>query len=152
MSVPIAVRAEHLGKRYLLGSRARATYDAREAIAAAAGRLLRPFARTRAPRTNDVLWALDDVSFEVHRGETVGLIGRNGAGKSTLLKVLSQITDPTTGFAEVTGRIGSLLEVGTGFHADLTGRENTYLNGAILGMTRGEVARKFDQIVAFAEI
>ena len=97
------------------------------------------------------MWALRDVSFEIFAGQTVGIIGRNGAGKSTLLKVLAQITDPTAGFAEVTGRVGSLLEVGTGFHGDLTGRENTYLNGAILGMRKAEIARKFDEIVAFAE-
>src|SRR5438270_6835400 len=100
----------------------------------------------------DTVWALDDVSFEVAMGEVVGIIGRNGAGKSTLLKVLSQITEPTSGFVDVTGRVGSLLEVGTGFHEDLTGRENTYLNGAILGMSRAEIDRKFDEIVAFAEI
>lgn len=100
----------------------------------------------------DELWALDDVSFEVQPGEVLGIIGRNGAGKSTLLKVLSRITEPTRGCAEMRGRVGSLLEVGTGFHPELTGRENIYLNGAILGMPRREVARKFDDIVAFAEV
>ena len=99
-----------------------------------------------------IIWALRDVSFEVRPGETVGIIGRNGAGKSTLLKILSRIVRPTTGEVDIYGRLGSLLEIGTGFHPDLTGRENVYLNGAIIGMKRSEIRRKFDEIVAFAEV
>ena len=100
----------------------------------------------------DTIWALKDVSFEVKRGEVVGIIGRNGAGKSTLLKILSRITKPTEGEADIHGRVGTLLEVGTGFHPELTGHENIYLSGAILGMKKAEIERKFDEIVAFAEI
>jgi lipopolysaccharide transport system ATP-binding protein len=102
--------------------------------------------------SGDVIWALKDVSFEVKKGEAIGIIGRNGAGKSTLLKVLSKITDPTSGKAEIRGRVSSLLEVGTGFHPELTGRENVYLNGTLLGMRKREVDEKFDQIVDFAGI
>jgi lipopolysaccharide transport system ATP-binding protein len=148
---PVAIRAEHLGKRYRIGERRR-TSSIRDAIAGAVSRTSQRLrGRKPAPAASD-LWAIDDVSFEIRAGETVGVIGRNGAGKSTLLKLLSQITEPTTGWAEVTGRVGSLLEVGTGFHEDLSGRDNTYLNGAILGMTKAEIDRKFDEIVAFAEI
>jgi homopolymeric O-antigen transport system ATP-binding protein len=106
----------------------------------------------RPPPLGDTLWALKEVSCEITRGEVVGLIGRNGAGKSTLLKLLARITEPTSGFAEIYGRLSSLLEIGTGFHAELTGRENIYLNGSIIGMKRAEITRKFDEIVAFAEI
>jgi lipopolysaccharide transport system ATP-binding protein len=113
--------------------------------------LLKPDRRSES-KSEDSIWALDDVSFQVREGDVVGVIGRNGAGKSTLLKILSRITEPTTGYADIRGRIASLLEVGTGFHAELTGRENVFLNGAILGMRRHEIIRKFDEIVAFAEI
>ncbi len=140
----IAIRVENLSKRYVIG-RAGARHDTlRDALA---GML-----RGEGSGRGEAFWALRDVSFEVKRGEVVGVIGRNGAGKSTLLKILSQITEPTGGRAEIHGRVGSLLEVGTGFHPELTGRENIYLNGAILGMRREEIQRRFDEIVAFSEI
>jgi len=149
----IAIRVEGLSKRYRIQQGARARYGTlRDALVEA---VRAPFRRRSSPGSagNDsCIWALKDVSFEVKRGEVVGIIGRNGAGKTTLLKILSRITEPTEGWAEVRGRVGSLLEVGTGFHPELTGRENIYLNGAILGMRKAEIDRKFDEIVAFAEI
>ncbi len=154
----IAIRVEGLGKQYRIGGKQEPYRTLRETITDAvaapfrrANRLLRGQAYGAAG-LEETIWALKDVSFEVKRGEVVGIIGRNGAGKSTLLKVLSRITEPTEGYAEVYGRVGSLLEVGTGFHPELTGRENIYLNGAILGMKRAEIDRKFDEIVAFAEV
>ena len=141
------IHVEGLGKRYRVGERER--YLAlRDVLTRAFSAPLR-----RGPRrTPDYLWALRDVSFDISRGEVVGLIGRNGAGKTTLLKLLSRITRPTAGFAEVRGRVGSLLEVGTGFHPELTGRENIYLSGAILGMSKREIDRKQDAIVAFSGV
>lgn len=147
MSSESAIRTVGLGKEYAIGPRER--YKALRDVVTDAIRA--PFARG-SPRTRETIWALKDVSFELIQGDVFGVIGRNGAGKSTLLKLLSRITEPTEGFAEVHGRVGSLLEVGTGFHAELTGRENIFLNGAILGMSRREIARKFDEIVAFAEV
>lgn len=151
----VAIRVEGLGKRYRLGERA--PYKTiRETItraAAAPFRALGNRARVETPPQNSQhIWALKDVSLEVKRGEAVGIVGRNGSGKSTLLKILARITEPTTGWAEIHGRVGALLEVGTGFHPELTGRENVYLNGAILGMSKAEIRRRFDEIVAFAEI
>ncbi len=140
----VAIRVESIGKRYRVGERQR--YLALRDILANAFR----FNGKRTPQ--DHIWAVRDVSFEVRQGEVVGLIGRNGAGKSTLLKLLARITRPTAGRATLHGRIGSLLEVGTGFHPELTGRENVFLSGAILGMSKVEIERKFDEIVAFAEV
>jgi lipopolysaccharide transport system ATP-binding protein len=146
----VALRVENLGKRYRLGQRE--NLKTRTLKNAALGLLTAPV-RWLAPRAPDnELWALRDVSFEVKRGEVLGVIGRNGAGKSTLLKILSRITKPTNGYAKINGRVGSLLEVGTGFHPELTGRENIFLNGSILGMRRHEIEKKFDEIVAFSEV
>jgi lipopolysaccharide transport system ATP-binding protein len=146
------IEVDDLGKRYRIGALKKPRTRAQEIRRLAAA----PFdwlARTlRAASDEETLWALRHVSFQVRRGEVVGIIGRNGAGKSTLLKILSRITEPSEGRAVIRGRVGSLLEVGTGFHPELTGRENVYLNGAILGMKRAEIARKFDEIVAFAEV
>jgi lipopolysaccharide transport system ATP-binding protein len=150
MSDP-ALRVEGLGKRYRLGRRER-YLSLRDSLTHATRRPLRWLRKTSDSEGDaESFWALKDVSFDVGHGDVIGIIGRNGAGKSTLLKVLSRITEPTAGRVELYGRVGSLLEVGTGFHPELTGRENIYLNGAVLGMTREEIARKFDEIVAFAD-
>lgn len=142
-----AISCEQLSKKYAIGRRER--YRAlRDVIAETVSR---PFSGSRKEKA-ELLWALKDVSFEVPAGKAVGIIGRNGAGKSTLLKILSRITKPTQGNVRIRGRVGSLLEVGTGFHPELTGRENIFLNGAIIGIRKAEIVRKFDQIVAFAEV
>jgi lipopolysaccharide transport system ATP-binding protein len=147
----LAIETSGLGKRYMLGLNTQG--NLRETVAAAARRPLEAIGRRRGENgKRDTLWALRDVSLEIRDGEVVGLIGHNGAGKSTFLKVVSRITEPSEGWADVTGRVGSLLEVGTGFHPELTGRENIFLNGAILGMRRGEIRRRFDEIVEFADV
>src|SRR5262244_2146640 len=144
----VAISCENLGKQYRLG--AQETYRAlREVISSVVSA---PFRRDKRVVQDGHIWALEDVSLEIKRGEGGGIGGHNGAGKSTLLKILSRITKPTRGHAVINGRVGSLLEVGTGFHPELSGRENIYLNGAILGMRKAEIDRKFDEIVAFAEI
>jgi lipopolysaccharide transport system ATP-binding protein len=148
----IAVRTQELGKCYVLGTRRRTHDTIRESMISLARESVRTLTRRRRADDEATLWALRDLSLTIERGEIIGLIGHNGAGKSTLLKILSRITEPSRGWAEVTGRVGSLLEVGTGFHPDLTGRENVYLNGSILGMNRVEIRRRFDEIVAFAEV
>jgi lipopolysaccharide transport system ATP-binding protein len=150
----IAIRAEQLGKRYRISSdNTRSSYKSlRESLVHSLGSTFRRSEKGPDKRRSVDLWALQDVSFQVDHAEVLGIVGRNGAGKSTLLKILSRITEPTTGRAEVYGRVGSLLEVGTGFHPELTGRENIVLSGAILGMSRAEIRRKFDEMVAFAEM
>lgn len=154
----IAIRIDNLSKQYRIGGQKKGYKTLRDTLTETlispfrrAGRLLRG-QDYGASEIKETIWALKDVSFEVKRGEVMGIIGANGAGKTTLLKILSRITEPTRGYAEIHGRVGSLLEVGTGFHPELTGRENIYLNGAILGMRRAEIDRKFHEIVAFAEV
>jgi len=143
------IKVQHLSKQYIIGRDRGGMETFREALTRA---FTAPFRRSAGVAPREEFWALKDLDFEVARGEVVGIIGRNGAGKSTLLKILSRITKPTEGRIEIRGRVASLLEVGTGFHGELTGRENIYLNGAILGMTRAEINRKFDDIVRFAEV
>ncbi|WP_019499455.1 polysaccharide ABC transporter ATP-binding protein [Pseudanabaena sp. PCC 6802] len=147
------IQVENLSKRYKIGLREKQAKTLRQAVKRIASS---PFkylnSVLREPTPEEVFWALQNISFEVKQGDVVGIIGRNGAGKSTLLKILSQITEPTSGYAEIRGRVGSLLEVGTGFHPDLTGRENTYLNGTIMGMRKREIDRRFDEIVDFAGV
>ncbi len=157
----LAIRVENLGKQYKIGGTpeggaTRVYYRTfRDTLSESFARPFRWLKGDKNPDqliTGSSIWALDDVSFRVEKGKVLGVIGRNGAGKSTLLKILSRVTEPTRGLAEIHGRVGSLLEVGTGFHPELTGRENIYLNGAILGMKRAEIQKKFDDIVAFSEV
>ena len=147
-----AITIENISKCYRIGHLGKRLPSFREAVASAITSPFRRSNRNGNGSTTEIFWALQDISFEVFPGEVVGILGRNGAGKSTLLKVLSRITEPTTGQARINGRLASLLEVGTGFHSELSGRENIYLNGSILGMKKVEIDRKFDEIVAFAEV
>jgi lipopolysaccharide transport system ATP-binding protein len=148
----IAIRVDHISKRFRIGKRTLAASRWKSLLKTFGSPFEYLISSLREPTEEETLWALKDVSFDVEQGEVVGVIGKNGAGKSTLLKILSRITEPTAGRALVYGRVGSLLEVGTGFHPELTGRENIYLNGTILGMKKAEIDRKFDQIVGFAEV
>lgn len=149
-----AIRVENISKRYRIGMLHERPDTLRDLLTASmqrVGRLIKPGGTGKFLSPTHI-WALKDISFEVERGQVLGIVGRNGAGKSTLLKILSRVTDPTQGYGEIFGRVGSLLEVGTGFHPELSGRENIYLNGAILGMRREEIDRKFDEIVDFSEV
>jgi len=146
----IALRVENLGKQYKIGMAVTRYNTLREAVSEKFNASIQRL-RNNGEQPN-MIWALRNISFEVHKGQVLGVIGRNGAGKSTLLKILSRVTDPTEGQAEITGRVGALLEVGTGFHPELTGRENIFLNGAILGMKNHEIQRRFDEIVEFSEV
>jgi lipopolysaccharide transport system ATP-binding protein len=151
------ISVENLSKKYIIGHQKQAGYtNLREVLADGARRfthkLIHPFDAPVNDPTHEEFWALKDVSFDIQQGDRVGIIGRNGAGKSTLLKILSRITEPTSGRVSIKGRVASLLEVGTGFHPELTGRENIFLNGAILGMSKADIKKKFDEIVAFAEV
>ncbi len=149
-----AIKVEGIGKLYRIGATQDRPDTLRDLITSNLQKTRRIFSRKQRQLLNaeNAIWALKDVSFEVQKGQVLGIVGRNGAGKSTLLKILSRVTDPTEGYGEIHGRVGSLLEVGTGFHPELTGRENIYLNGAILGMHRKEIETKFDEIVAFSEV
>lgn len=149
----IAIRVENLSKQYRIGVQDKPPQSLRQVITSFLGSPFKYLNTALRPPTHDeIVWALKDVSFEVKQGEVIGVIGRNGAGKSTLLKILSRITEPTTGYAEIHGRVASLLEVGAGFHPELTGRENIYLNGTIMGMKKREIDRRFDEIVDFAGV
>ena len=151
------IKVENISKKYIIGHQKQERYTAlRDILAEGAKRirhkLIHPFAAPENDPTHEEFWALKDVSFDIQQGDRVGIIGRNGAGKSTLLKILSRITEPTSGKVTIKGRVSSLLEVGTGFHPELTGRENIFLNGAILGMSKVDIKKQFDEIVAFAEV
>lgn len=152
MPTPV-IKVESLSKKFLIDHLEKERYTTlRDTIARKAGKLMGRQSKSARNGTKEEFWALRDINFDIQAGDRVGIIGRNGAGKSTLLKILSRITDPTIGRISIRGRVASLLEVGTGFHPELTGRENVYLNGAILGMSRAEIRKKFDEIVAFAEV
>jgi len=154
MMSDIAIRVEGISKRYRIGLAQERADTLRDVLVAGAHKVSQAFKAGNRKEKDEIshIWALRDISFEVEKGQVLGIVGRNGAGKSTLLKILSRVTDPTEGYGEIHGRVGSLLEVGTGFHPELTGRENIYLNGAILGMHRQEISKKFDEIVDFSEV